>query len=156
MRKKGSQRFFRGCFFTVALLFVCFANAQEGVSLNRKKTTRPSLHAGVLTPATDTTIASQPLFSILKQLNQSKGIYFLFSDKAFGEILVKPVVIKNQSTEQLLEELLQQTGLKFKKINDRTFVIIAAPAIPVNVLLNKQKLEDELKNTISTERKGQL
>jgi iron complex outermembrane receptor protein len=80
MRKKGSERFFRGCLLTVAVLFVCAAFAQNGITLNRKKAPRKSLHAGVSTPARDTTIARQPLFSILKQLNQSKGIFFLFSE----------------------------------------------------------------------------
>jgi iron complex outermembrane receptor protein len=126
MRKKGSGRFFRGCFLTVAVLLVCGACAQDGVSLNRKKAPRKSLHAGVATPARDTTIARQPLFSILKQLNQSRGIFFLFSDKSFGEILVRPVGNNNRPVEQILEELLLSTGLKYKKVNDRTFVILAS------------------------------
>lgn len=126
MRKKGSERFFRGCFLTVAVLFVCSAIAQNDVSLNRKKTPRKSLHAGVSTPAKDTTIARQPLFSILKELNRTRGIYFLFSEKSFGEILVRPVSNGNRPVEQILAELLQSTGLRYKKVNDKTFVILAA------------------------------
>lgn len=150
MRKKGSERFFRGCFFSVLLFIGSCAYTQEPGSFNRKKTPRQSSHAGASTPATDTTIARQSLFSILKQLNQSKGIYFLFSEKSFGEILVRPVVNKNQPVEQILEELLQFTGLTFKKVNDRTFVIIAAPVSE----LNKPDIFDDTKNTIG--RKSQL
>jgi iron complex outermembrane recepter protein len=127
MRKKGSERSFRGLFLTVAMLLICGAHAQDDVSLNRKKAPRKSLHARVSAPAKDTTIARQPLLSILKQLNESKGIYFLFSDKSFGEILVKPVTNNNRPVEQILEELLQSTGLGYKKINDKTFVVIAVP-----------------------------
>jgi iron complex outermembrane receptor protein len=128
MRKKGSERCFRACVFTVLLLLVNCGYAQDAVSYNRKKPPRQSLHAGVSTPATDTTIAHQPLFSILKQLNQSKGIFFLFSERSFGDLLVKPVANKNRPVEQILDDLLQFTGLKYKKINDKTFVIVAAPA----------------------------
>ncbi|WP_244898121.1 SusC/RagA family TonB-linked outer membrane protein [Niastella yeongjuensis] len=91
------------------------------------KPPRQTLHAGVLTLATDTTIAREPLFAILKQLNQSKGIYFLFSEKSFGDVLVKPVFNKDRPVEEILEDLLLFTGLNYKKVNDKTFVIIAAP-----------------------------
>src|SRR5688572_7556704 len=157
MRKKGSERFFRECFFAVLVFLISSVNAQDDVSLNRKKAPRKSLHAGVSTPARDTTIARQPLFSILKQLNQSKGIYFLFSDKSFGEMLVKPVINNNRPMEQILEELLQFTGLRFKKINEKTFVIIADPALPENNPLNRSKpTDDDTKTTSALDRKGQL
>jgi iron complex outermembrane receptor protein len=130
MRKKGSGSSFRGLFLTVAMLLICGAYAQDDVSLNRKKAPRKSLHAGVATPAGDTTIARHPLLSILRQLNESKGIYFLFSDKSFGEIPVKQITNNNRPVEQILEELLLSTGLGYKKINDRTFVIIAVPNTP--------------------------
>ena len=121
MRKKGSERFSRSCFFAVLLFLISSAFAQNAV-LNRKKPPRQSSHVGVLTPATDTTIARQPLFSILKQLNQSKGIFFLFSDKSFGEIQVRSIADYNRPVEKILDELLQFTGLKFKKINEKTFL----------------------------------
>lgn len=130
MRKKGSERAFRGWFLVAAMLLICGAHAQDAVSLSRKKTPRKSLHEGVATPAKDTTIARQPLLSILKQLNQLKGIFFLFSDKSFGEVLVSPVLNYNRPVEQILDELLQPTNLGYKKINDKTFVIIAAPTVP--------------------------
>jgi iron complex outermembrane receptor protein len=150
MRKRGSERCFRGCFFTVSLLLVSCVFSQDAVSLNRQKPPRQPLHAGVATPATDTTIARQPLFSILKQLNQSKGIFFLFSEKSFGDILVKPVANKNLPVEQILEDLLQFTGLNYKKVNDKTFVIIAALQ---NTTVHKPTIE-ESKNT--AEKKAQL
>jgi iron complex outermembrane receptor protein len=154
MRKKGSERFFRGWFLTVALLLVGDVFAQNDVSLNRKKVPRKSLHAGVSTPARDTTIARQSLFSILKQLNQSKGIFFLFSEKSFGDVLVKPVSNNNRPVEQILEELLQSTGLKYKRVNDKTFVIIADPTD--NLPLNKTSSSSTDSRNSSTEKKTQL
>src|ERR1051325_6107126 len=151
MRKRGSERFFRGCFFIVSLLLVSCVFAQDAVSFNRKKPPRQSLHSGVATPATDTSIARQPLFSILKQLNQSNGIFFLISEKSFGDLLVKPVVNKNLPIEQILNDLLQFTGLNFKKVNDKTFVIIAAPE---NTTAHKSPITEESKNT--AEKKAQL
>jgi len=152
MRKKGSERFFRSCFFAVLLFLISNAYAQNNaVSLNRKKPPRQSLHAGTSTPATDTTIAREPLFSILKKLNQSKGIFFLFSDKSFGEIRVKPVFDNTRPVEQILNELLQFTGLKFKKLNEKTFVIMAAPATETKPATP----ESEQKNT-APERKVQM
>ena len=153
MRKKGSGRSFRGWFFMVAMMLICDAHAQDAVSLNRKKTPRKSLHAGVSTPAKDTTIARQPLLSILKQLNQSKGIYFLFSDKSFGERLVKPIGNINRPVDQILEELLQSTGLGYKKVNDKTFVIIAVPII---VLPDKIVTAKTAPKHSTTEKKTQL
>ncbi|HEY8897619.1 MAG TPA: SusC/RagA family TonB-linked outer membrane protein [Niastella sp.] len=153
MRKKGSERSFRGLFLMVALMLFCDIYAQDGVSLNRKKAPRKSLHARVSTPAKDTTIARQPLLSILKQLNQSKGIYFLFSDKSFGEVLVKPISNINRPVDQILEELLQSTKLGYKKVNDKTFVIIAAPII---VLPDKMGSANTTHKQITTEKKTQL
>jgi iron complex outermembrane receptor protein len=157
MRKRGSERFFRGCFFAVSILLASYAYAQDAVTFNRKKPPRQSLHAGVLTPAKDTTIARQPLFSILKQLNQSKGIFFLISERSFGDILVKPVTNSNRPIEQILEDLLQYTGLKYKKINEHTFVIISAPALPDNTADKKLKAENALLEAkIAAEKKAQL
>jgi iron complex outermembrane recepter protein len=153
MRKKGSERFFRGCFFAVSVLLVSCVFAQDAVSHNRKKPPRQTLHAGVSTPATDTSIARQSLFAVLKQLNQSKGIFFLLSEKSFGDILVKPVANMNQPVEQILEDLLKFTGLNYKKVNDKTFVIIAAPE---NTPAHGSKAPTEEEQKLINEKKAQL
>ena len=126
MWKKGSVRLIRGCFFTVCLFAINTINAQETLSFNRKKIPRNPVRASVQAQAKDTSIARQPLFAVLKQLNLTKGIYFLFSDKTFGQLMVAPVMNLNRPVEQILEELLQFTGLKYKKINDKTFVIVSS------------------------------
>ncbi|OQP53656.1 SusC/RagA family TonB-linked outer membrane protein [Niastella populi] len=154
MRKKGSERFFRGCLLTVAMLLVCAAFAQNGVTFNRNKAPRKSLHAGVSTPARDTTVARQPLFVILKQLNQSKGIFFLFSEKSFGDVLVKPVSNNNRPVEQILQELLQSTGLKYKRVNNKTFVIVDASRD--NSPLNKSSSSSSASETGNTSAESKM
>jgi iron complex outermembrane receptor protein len=129
MWKKGSVHFLQGCFFAVVVMVISYANAQEAFSFNPKKKPQPPVYTGVSTPAKDTPIARQPLFAVLKQLNQVKGIYFLFSDQTYGQLMVRPVTNAGRPIEQILDEVLQFTGLKFKKINDKTFVIVAG-AIP--------------------------
>lgn len=69
-------------------------------------------------------IPKQTLFTVLKELNKTKGVYFLFSEPALGDKLVDPLEKNNDNIEKNLEALLKNTGLKFKKINDRTFVIL--------------------------------
>jgi iron complex outermembrane receptor protein len=155
MWKKGSGNFFRGCFFAVSLIVTSSCvNAQDALSLNRKKNPRTPLHA----PAKDTSIARQPLFAVLKQLNQSKGIFFLYSDKNYGQMMVLPVGNMNRPIEHILEELLQFTGLKYKKINEKTFVIVSA-GIQENEPLNritKPVTSDEIKVQLGKEKTARL
>ncbi len=64
--------------------------------------------------------ATQSLFAVLKELNQSKGVYFLFSDVGLGEIKVKPGWDNMASIEKILDQVLQKTGLKYKKVSRDT------------------------------------
>jgi iron complex outermembrane receptor protein len=123
MGKPGYENVVWGCFFAV-LILLSNAKAQDAFN-NRKKNPRPVVISGQSAPATDTTVAKQSLFSVLKQLNETRGIFFLFSKKSFGELMVTPVNDKNRTVEQILEEMLQYTLVQFKKINDKTFVIVA-------------------------------
>ncbi|WP_276483303.1 SusC/RagA family TonB-linked outer membrane protein [Paraflavitalea pollutisoli] len=68
----------------------------------------------------------QPLFKVLKELNKTKGVYFLYSDESLGEKLVNPVKKDNADIEKILSQVLDNTGLKYKKVNDKTFVILLA------------------------------
>ena len=64
----------------------------------------------------------QNLFSVLKDLNKSRGVYFLFSDSSIANKQVS-VPDMNGFIEEILSELLKNTGLKYKKISRNTFVI---------------------------------
>jgi TonB-linked SusC/RagA family outer membrane protein len=72
----------------------------------------------------------QPLYSVLKELNQSKGVYFLYSDMGLGEIKVNPVGDNMASIEKILDQVLQNTGLKYKKVSSNTFVILPVKEYP--------------------------
>ncbi|HVG42041.1 MAG TPA: hypothetical protein VM888_10565, partial [Chitinophagaceae bacterium] len=54
------------------------------------------------------------LFSVLKELNKAKGIYFLFSEKNVGAKMVNDVKNIQGETEKILTDILRNTGLKFK------------------------------------------
>lgn len=71
-------------------------------------------------------LQKQTLFNVLKELNRTKGIYFLFSDQSLGTKIVNALPAGNISVERMLQQVLMNTGLKFKKVNDKTFVILSA------------------------------
>lgn len=72
-----------------------------------------------------TTDSNQPtasLVTVLKRLNQEKGIYFLFTDPSIGTTSVPDPDYRKQ-TETILDEITRFAGLEYKKIADNTFVI---------------------------------
>jgi TonB-linked SusC/RagA family outer membrane protein len=71
-------------------------------------------------------LQKQTLFNVLKELNRTRGIYFLFSDQSLGTKIVNALPEGNNSVERTLQQVLMNTGLKFKKVNDKTFVILSA------------------------------
>ena len=83
----------------------------------------------------------QTLFSVLKELNRMKGVYFLISEQAMGNILVKPQKDYAADTEKILTEILKDTGLRYKKVSENTYVIVAAE--------QKPKEQNHLSPTIS-------
>jgi TonB-linked SusC/RagA family outer membrane protein len=86
------------------------------------------------TPAIAQPNAQKPLLEVLVELNKTKGVYFLFSQQQLGKTLVNiPVLSSNASIERMLTQILRNTGLSFKKIDDRTFVI-----------LNKKRIDRDL------------
>jgi TonB-linked SusC/RagA family outer membrane protein len=68
----------------------------------------------------------QTLFSTLKEINKARGIYFLFSEKEIANTPVNNLNDLNGPIEKLLEKLLDNTGLQYKKVSDNTFVILKA------------------------------
>jgi TonB-linked SusC/RagA family outer membrane protein len=80
-------------------------------------------------PGTDTAGKSctrRPLLDVLIELNKSRGVYFLFSQQPLGKVLVQPPVLTpNIPVERYLNQMLKNTGLYFKKVDERTFVILS-------------------------------
>lgn len=75
--------------------------------------------------AAENAAQKQKLFAVLKQLNEAKGVYFLFSEKSLGEKMVNPME-SSTSVEKMLVQILKNTGLTFKKVNEKTFVILSS------------------------------
>lgn len=70
----------------------------------------------------------QSLFVVLKDLNKTKGVFFLFGDSTIANKQVNSPDMKGEIDDILLE-LLRNTGLKFRKIAKNTFVITADKSI---------------------------
>lgn len=66
----------------------------------------------------------QTLLSVLKDLNKAKGVFFLFTDENIGSKLVTPVKNTTGDIEKILNDLLDNTGLTYKKVGANTYVII--------------------------------
>ena len=72
-----------------------------------------------------TATTSQPLIEVLTALNKSRGIYFLFSRGSLATTPVNvPELSSGASIEKILNQVLKNTGLRYKKVDDRTFVIL--------------------------------
>ncbi|HXB08380.1 MAG TPA: SusC/RagA family TonB-linked outer membrane protein [Puia sp.] len=81
---------------------------------------------------TSTAALRRPLLEVLIDLNRTKGAYFLFSQPQMGKTLVvPPASTVNASIEKILSQLLRNTGLSFKKVDEQTFVILRRKKIEV-------------------------
>src|ERR1017187_10463855 len=65
------------------------------------------------------------LIDVLKDLNRSKGVYFMFSSRLLGEKVVNKVEDMHEDVEVILDKILKNTGRAYKKINSNTFVIVS-------------------------------
>ncbi|HYK56367.1 MAG TPA: STN domain-containing protein, partial [Flavisolibacter sp.] len=102
----------------VSLCCTMVASAQSKYAYSNHKLYSNKLNAA---PSQD---VKQTLFSVLKELNHSKGVYFLFSDAELAGRLVNQVRDMRVDIEKTLEQVLSNTGLKYKKVSDNTFVIL--------------------------------
>lgn len=98
-----------------------WANAQNSYSFVSKKVKNKT--SNDTNPQMDT--RSDKLVNVLKELNKTKGVYFMFSSH-LGEKIVNKVNDLGENVEALLEKILKNTGLSYKKVNANTFVILSA------------------------------
>ncbi|MES1160867.1 MAG: carboxypeptidase-like regulatory domain-containing protein, partial [Bacteroidota bacterium] len=102
-------------FFLSVELFFQIALHGQSPSSSRPDNRHPS----------DTTQTRTPLLDVLIALNKTKGVYFLFSQPSLGKMLVNtPVLSSNLPIEKILGQVLKNTGLHFKKVDEHTFVIL--------------------------------
>jgi TonB-linked SusC/RagA family outer membrane protein len=95
-------------------------------------------------------VQKQKLFTVLKQLNESKGIYFLFSEQSLADKMVNPVETSGDDIEKILTQVLKNTGLKFKKVNDKTFVILSKDNSSKKEALDAKAMDLTLINEVVT------
>lgn len=118
MRRKKS--FFFSVCYIICLVLGLAADAAYSQTVARNHKNKPAKN----TPPAKSAIEKQKLFTVLRELNQVKGIYFLFSDKSFGDLLVTPVPDMTLPVEEILSRLLKDHNLKFRKLNVKTYIIV--------------------------------
>ncbi|MDF2193385.1 SusC/RagA family TonB-linked outer membrane protein [Paraflavitalea sp. CAU 1676] len=111
-----------GCLLGLQLLIPPVVNAQDSYAYAAGKQKSPQQAEPNRKP--EDSSSKQPLFKVLKELNKTKGVYFLFSDESLGEKLVNPAKKDHADVEKILNQILENTGLRYKKVNDKTFVIL--------------------------------
>ena len=124
MREKKLVFFFFLYWPLFTLLPFNTIEAQNALTFSRKKVKSSPLKLSSVAASKSIFTEKQKLFNVLRQLNHTQGIYFLFTDKTFGDIMVEPVEDTKQPVEQILMALLKNTDLKFRKINANTFIIL--------------------------------
>jgi TonB-linked SusC/RagA family outer membrane protein len=68
----------------------------------------------------------RPLIDVLIELNKVRDVYFLFSQQPLGKVLVNsPILTPDLPVEKILTQVLRNTGLYYKKVDARTFVILS-------------------------------
>ena len=105
-------------FFSISL-----SQAQNIYAINTKPVAR---YAGIGNLQPDDKNEKNKLINVLKELNRIKGVYFMFSNQALSTVTVNPVTDMQQEVEAILSQMFKNTGLAYKKINAKTFVIISA------------------------------
>lgn len=116
------SRHFACAVVAVALLWTQCLHAQSGYAYNAKKKGIFGLFGQ--NDNQNQAAEKQTLFNVLKNLNKQKGVYFLFSDPSLGSKPVNAVADMQVGIDKILDQVLKNTGLRYKKISDNTFVIL--------------------------------
>lgn len=117
-------------FKTLTRLVICLAGGQvllnfSGYSQNTYAYSSNKTHSiNKNADQQDKNGNKQSLFNVLKELNRTKGVYFLFSEKNLATVQVNVVKNPEAPVEKVLDEILENTGLQYKKVSDNTFVIL--------------------------------
>lgn len=125
MRKSVIPLRVLGCLVGVQLWACMNGYAQHTYAYNPKGNTGVARTPYRYDKAAEDT-QKQKLFNVLKELNREKGVYFLFSDQDIAARLVNPVAEKQAGIAQILDQVLKNTGLTYKKITGNTYVIVSA------------------------------
>src|SRR5580692_1549620 len=154
MRKSSHSAYMLG-FFLSSLLYniepVCAQAVASGASeritpLNAFHTA--TTHTSFTGADTSGPSGKRPLLDVLIELNKAKGVYFLFSQQPLGKVLVNsPSLLSDLPVEKILSQVLKNTGLIFKKVDERTFVILNRKSPVRNNSYDLPLLQDSLGNS---------
>ena len=128
----------------VGMQMICFTlvQAQDSYAYNTPvKQHKPASQKGAPTPKID---KAPTLYKVLKELNKSRDVYFLFSEPSIKNTLVNPVQNNKADVEIILKQVLGNTGLRFKKIKENTFVILSESKTPAD---NRSTMPDTKTDT---------
>jgi TonB-linked SusC/RagA family outer membrane protein len=117
------NRLFTCAFLAVSMLWTHPGNAQSGYAYGAKKKGISGLFGN---DNQNQPSEKHTLFNVLKDLNKQKGVYFLFSDPSLGDKPVNAVLNMQAAVDKILDQVLKNTGLKYKKVSENTFVILNA------------------------------
>lgn len=113
-----------GCFVGMHLFSVS-AHAQNVLAFNaHNKTAYEKATEATYAFEQEDNTQKEKLFTVLKELNKTKGVYFLYSDDKLAGKLVNPIAEKQATVLKILDQVLKNTGLTYKKVSDDTFVIV--------------------------------
>src|SRR5687768_14534678 len=85
------------------LLFLPVTHAQDTYAFSGQKEQKQNRKTPVGKKPEDE--EKQTLFRVLKELNRTRGVYFLFSDQSLGERLVNPVQHSQEDVEKILKKI---------------------------------------------------
>jgi predicted MPP superfamily phosphohydrolase len=68
------------------------------------------------------------LAQALQELNQKRGVFFTYDEQKIGKKSVNTIKDFTGNIEDILGNILQNTGLIFKKIGDNTYTILTEEA----------------------------
>lgn len=123
MRKKSIDQKLLGLLLTGQLFLLAPLHSQ--IAYAKPKGAKEGSFPGsaMMVPQETKKQSKQSLFTVLKELNKKRGIYFLFSEPALANVAVNDASQSKDNIESVLATVLEGTGLKFKKVNDNTYVI---------------------------------
>ena len=111
---------------TVPMLFSIGISQAYSQNYYAKNTNKVAGYTGNTSLQTDEKNEKNKLINVLKELNKVKGVYFMFSNQALSTVTVNPVTDMQGDVEKILDKMLKNTGLAYKKINTKTFVILTS------------------------------
>jgi TonB-linked SusC/RagA family outer membrane protein len=126
MRKLKTTCLIAGSLVGAQMLIAINVSAQDGYAKATGKAYKNSINPQAISGTGGDTNDKQTLITVLKELNRQKGVYFLFSEESLGSKIVNPVKDPQVAIEKILDAVLENTGLKYKKVSDNTFVILNA------------------------------